>query len=208
MFMLSDPASKIEGLYNTIKEEIKTQSIYLAGGFQIDFSFNGKDVIYLLDSGKISTMRISDGKIVASYCSQTLLGVDLLFSEYKHHRLIAETNCLLYSASKIEVAYFFESNNLWKDAFLLTTNLLNDLYKRDEIMSSSNTYSLVRNHLNLLWSLPVQERDNISLFKFISQRTDVSRSSLNKIVRELEIGGYISTHRGILKSMKELPKKY
>ncbi|WP_320339062.1 helix-turn-helix domain-containing protein [Enterobacter asburiae] len=48
----------------------------------------------------------------------------------------------------------------------------------------------------------------MSIFSFILSRTSISRSSLNKILKDLYKGGYITLNRGKLVALKKLPSKY
>ncbi|HID4702653.1 TPA: helix-turn-helix domain-containing protein, partial [Enterobacter cloacae] len=78
----------------------------------------------------------------------------------------------------------------------------------DQRFSSKNAYDIIKNNLEAIWELPENERSQISVFKFILSRSSISRSSLNKVLKDLNDGGYINIHRGKLLNIKNLPLKY
>jgi hypothetical protein len=86
--------------------------------------------------------------------------------------------------------------------------MANFFFKRDEKFNSKNVYNIIKNNLEVLWELPQNEREKISVFKFIMSRSNISRSSLNNILRELSDGQYIKINRGRLLDMKNLPERY
>ncbi|MBV8041265.1 helix-turn-helix domain-containing protein, partial [Pluralibacter sp.] len=63
-------------------------------------------------------------------------------------------------------------------------------------------------YLEMLWEQHRDSLDEISIFDFILNRAAVSRSSLNKILKELSDGGYVKINRGRLVYLKKLPTGY
>ena len=125
-----------------------------------------------------------------------------------YHHFITATNVKLMA---IEESYFsetIEAHNLWKNIFLIAADYARYFFIRDEKFNSKDVYSIIKNNLELLWQYPEDERMQISIFKFILSRSQISRSSLNKILKDLIEGGYIRINRGRLLSMKELPRRY
>ncbi|HAS1004211.1 TPA: hypothetical protein I3768_004297 [Enterobacter cloacae] len=92
--------------------------------------------------------------------------------------------------------------------FLMTCEITLNFFKRDQRFSSKNAYDIIKNNLEAIWELPENERSQISVFKFILSRSSISRSSLNKVLKDLNDGGYINIHRGKLLNIKNLPLKY
>lgn len=101
-----------------------------------------------------------------------------------------------------------QDNSLWHEAFTLGIAVANTCFTRDEACASRNVYGIVRQHIEMLWALGGDQCKKLSVFEFVLNRTSVSRSSLNKILKDLSKGGYIMMHRGKLIEKKTLPTNY
>ncbi|MFI8319484.1 helix-turn-helix domain-containing protein [Kosakonia cowanii] len=137
-----------------------------------------------------------------------MIGLFSLGENDIYHHFVTATNVKLIA---IEESYFsetIEAHNLWKNIFLIAADYARYFFIRDEKFNSKDVYSIIKNNLELLWQYPEDERMQISIFKFILSRSQISRSSLNKILKDLIEGGYIHINRGRLLSMKELPRRY
>ncbi|WP_409513916.1 helix-turn-helix domain-containing protein [Serratia proteamaculans] len=72
----------------------------------------------------------------------------------------------------------------------------------------NDVYGIISSHLEDIWALPEEERLKISIFNFIMQRAPVSRSSIHKIIKELNKGGFIKTERGKLLNLTNIPRGF
>jgi CRP-like cAMP-binding protein len=117
-------------------------------------------------------------------------------------------NSKLIAIEKSHFRELVETHNLWKEVFTITSSLMKAYFKRDERFSSKNVYDVIKNNLEVLWESPPMERKKISIFKYILSRSDMSRSSLSKVLKDLNDGGYITISRGKLLNVRSLPEKY
>ena len=197
---------------NRIIDAIENDNCYhlLIAGDNQCIHFQKKDIIYLmcLRSGQAEIRRISDNTVVANIKSPAILGLTLYKETKILHYLKTTCSSELLMVNHEQGMNLINEKTLWKEAFLLSINMTNTCYMRDENFISRNVYGIVRQHLELIWEMDSDTRVTLSMFDFILNRTTISRSSLNKILKELIAGGYIKTRRGILLEKFTLPLKY
>lgn len=197
---------------NRIIDAIENENCYhlLIAGHNQCIHFHKNEIIYLmcLRSGQAEIRRISDNTVVAYIKSPAILGLSLDKKTKTLHYLKTTCSSELLMVSHDYGMDLINKKALWKEAFLLSTNMTNTCYIRDENFISRNVYGIVRQHLELIWEMDPDIRETFSIFDFILNRTTISRSSLNKILKELCAGGYIKTRRGILLEKHTLPLKY
>lgn len=182
--------------------------VYATSEHQIPLYEKSKKIVYCLIEGRINVHRKVDNVLIFSMTAPAIIGLFSLGENDIYHHFVTATNVKLIA---IEEGYFsetIEANNLWKNIFLLAADYARYFFVRDEKFNSKDVYSIIKNNLELLWQYPEEERMQISIFKFILSRSQISRSSLNKILKDLIEGGYIDINRGRLLSMKELPRRY
>lgn len=181
----------------------------LAGEKQvIKFKKDEEQYVYFLISGSVEICRISDNKVVYNFAAPAIIG--LLYeseSDIVHYIKVTKPT-ELKAVNRNTFLEFINENNLWMEIFEVSIDLTRRTYMRDELFASRDVYSIVRMHIEIFWTMYVQNGDNSSLFDFILNRTTISRSSLNKIIKELNAGGYIKTYRGKLIEKKRLPLSF
>ncbi|WP_050863390.1 helix-turn-helix domain-containing protein [Enterobacter kobei] len=197
---------------NRIIDAIENDNCYhllIAGDNQCIF-FYKKDILHLmcLRSGQAEIRRISDNTVIDYIKSPAILGLMLHKETKSLHYIKTTCSSELLMVNHEKGMNLINEKNLWKEAFLLTINMINTCYMRDENFISRNVYGIVRQHLELIWKMEPDIRETFSIFDFILNRTTISRSSLNKILKDLSAGGYIKTRRGVLLEKRTLPLKY
>lgn len=193
---------------NAIEKNPEGRLILASENQKLSLSEGGGRVYYLI-SGEVEVRRKSDDIIVINIESPAIIGLTSLYEESSYHYLKTIMPSNLISISKSDAVNIIDSENLWKSAFKIVSMAAFSYYKRDELIISTNVYSIIRRYLLILENLPEDEKNDISLFDYILKRTTISRSSLNKILRDLVEGGYISINRGrLVKILKTLPLNY
>lgn len=182
--------------------------IYAAPNQNIAFSSNGKKFIYYLIDGEIDIYRQVDDILLLTMQAPKILGLSILDSENCFHYIKTTKNSKLMAFEQQNFVDIVNDNNLWKDVFTITSSLMKSYFIRDEMFCSKGVYGVIKHNLEALWNYPPAKRERTSIFKYILSRSDISRSSLSKILKDLSDGGYISINRGKLLDMKNLPAKY
>ncbi len=183
--------------------------LVMAGEKQV-IPFLQKDILRLfcLCSGGVDMRRLSDNTIVAHIDAPAVAGLSLSKDAKILHYLKTTSPTQLKVISHETGMHIINKNNLWKEAFLLSNSMINISYIRDEHCISRNVYEIVRQHIELIWELDIEIRSSISVFDFILSRTNISRSSICKILKDLSVGGYIEINRGRLAKKTHLPQHY
>lgn len=176
---------------------------------KIEFDYNGKNNIFFLTEGSVGIHRCSDEKIVITIEAPAVIGLTRVFGCEGYHYLSTLNEMVMIHPVSAETALaVIEKDGLWRDVSEILAYVTNLYYYRDENVFAPSAYDIVRAHIEMLWELPASVRLKTSAFDYIMSRNIISRSTLNKIFRELEKGGYITLSRGILLDMKSLPKQY
>jgi CRP-like cAMP-binding protein len=191
-----------------VENSNKFLRIYASNGQRINFTFNNKPHVYFLTEGKVDLYRKKDDILVFTVYAPYILGIIFMYENDDYHYFKAATDAQLTAIPANELDYLADLNNLWKHFFLMTCEITLNFFRRDQRFSSKNAYDIIKNNLEAIWELPENERTQISVFKFILSRSNISRSSLNKVLKDLHNGGYINIYRGKLLAIKSLPQKY
>lgn len=203
------PLEDILTVSDLIKRCSERSSLQLSAGSIFDPSSSVNFSTILFESGDFSFYRKYDGRLIFNLQGPFPVGIT---SSVAHGRnFYIKTN----SPTNIIVVPFerftesVERENAWRKVVNILTYLidLNEEYIRLSLLNS-NSYEIIKSGLYQIWGLPENEREKVSLYKFIQSRYSISRSSIDKIIRELRAGGYIKTSRGCLLEMTELPENY
>lgn len=182
--------------------------IYASQNQSIKFRMQNKQYVYYLTEGEIDMHREVDDILLLTMRAPKILGLSLLSSDDCFHYMKTTKNSKLIAIEKNHFRELVETHNLWKEVFTITSSLMKNYFKRDERFSSKNVYDVIKNNLEILWESPPLERKKTSIFKYILSRSDMSRSSLSKVLKDLNDGGYITISRGKLLNVRSLPEKY
>ncbi|MCG7803913.1 helix-turn-helix domain-containing protein [Enterobacter vonholyi] len=174
----------------------------------IPFRQKETQYVYCLCAGEAEVRRLSDDTVVAYVKAPAVTGLTLREKDTIFHYLRTTRPAELMAVRQERALRLIEEQSLWQEAFTLCVDVVNKCYIRDEAFASRNVYGIVRQHLEMLWEMDEEQRSRFSAFEFILSRTTVSRSSLNKILKELSTGGYITMRRGRLMDKKSLPANY
>lgn len=182
--------------------------IYASQNQSIKFKVQNKCYVYYLMDGEVDMHREVDDLLILTMKAPQILGVSLLNADEYFHYIKTTRDSRMIA---IEKTHFFErikARNLWGEIFTITASHMASYFRRDERFCSKSIYAIVKNNLETLWDSPSGERKKTSIFKYILSRSDMSRSSLSKVLKDLNDGGYITISRGKLLNVKSLPDKY
>jgi len=174
----------------------------------IHFWNKNTQYVYLLRTGEVEIRRISDNMVISCLKPPSAIGLTLRSEQDTYHYIKTSAPAELMAVRKEVIFDVFDTCELWREAFTLCVDVANKAFERDEACASRNVYSIVRQHLEMIWVMDEQQRNSTSVFEFILDRANISRSSLNKIIKDLSVGGYIKTYRGKLLDKKNLPMNY
>ncbi|EOI3504694.1 helix-turn-helix domain-containing protein [Cronobacter dublinensis] len=184
------------------------KKVLAAANQRINIDVHDKKHVYILLEGKLDLYRIVDDILILSIEEPTVIGAMSVIDYRSFHYFKTSTESVLLEMSGNTFIQIIDNNSLWKEMYFLVCDYAMEFFCRDTRFSSKNSYNIIKNNLEIIWSYPVGERSEISIFKFILSRSSISRSSLNKILKELCNGGYIKINRGRLIDMKNLPSKF
>ncbi|MBL5884889.1 helix-turn-helix domain-containing protein [Lelliottia amnigena] len=183
-------------------------TIYAAPHQKITFQDKSQSYIYIIQHGIVDVRRKKDDIIVLTTKSPSVLGLTSLFSDVYYHYLSTVTEAQIIAINRLAAMEYLTSESLWQEAAKVLCQASQFYYQRDEVVSGNTVYDVIRNHLEILWRYPQGEREKISVFDFIMGRSNISRSSLNKVLKDLSLGGYLILQRGKLLDLRKLPKSY
>ncbi len=171
--------------------------------------YNGKEKsVFHLISGEIEIRNIQNDLIIVNVDAPAILGLSSMSSDEDCYYIHTVTNVELTSIPLSEFIDMADHKSLWRHISVILSFYINIYYLRDMMLSQASVYTIIKNHLEIMWSLKKDKLEEISVFDFILNRTPVSRSSLNKVLKDLSAGGYIEIKRGRLVSMNKLPSGY
>ncbi|MCS2171955.1 helix-turn-helix domain-containing protein [Scandinavium sp. TWS1a] len=109
----------------------------------------------------------------------------------------------------LEVAnQIIADNNLWRSLSQMLIYTVTRVYDHCTKISSLSSYDIIRYQLYELMSEPEVIRQSVTIANYVQSRTFLSRSSIMKILAQLKTGGYITTDKGLLLDIHNIPLKY
>ncbi|MDM2734932.1 helix-turn-helix domain-containing protein [Citrobacter sp. Ct235] len=206
----STQAIKPEAEIDKIIEQISpfATSFKCARGEILRFYTGNKRTCYLLHQGGVTLNRRGDGMILNSENATFILGVSNPFSQSENLYVRVTENALISQLPLERFNLLIERNLLWESMckFLLYT--VSRVYEHCTLISQMSSYEIIRFQLQELMSEPDQIRSSITAANYIKGRTYLSRSGIMRILADLRDAGYIELNRGVLVTIKHLPKKY
>ena len=205
----SVPHQAVARLGNSIKHH--RNALKLVSGVNKNISFNifgKKNIIYLYE-GSVSLHSEKNNILIFKFDAPFIIGLDQIFSCDEYYYITPNDNVLLYMLTHEDAIDTFDKEKLWKDiAQLMSYSMRLYEYRSDNFLENRSIYHIVKTHLETIWELPEKERVKISVFNYILKRHKISRSSVAKIIKELNNGSYITTKRGVLINLKKLPPRF
>lgn len=206
---LPKPIKEIELLEHLFSLGNETNFLTLNEGDTLYFGSDNSSYSFFLCLGVVSLYRKTDDVFLMNINSPFCIGLSNIYRSDFSYYIRAETEATLKSLISSRVPHKISELNLWKESakvLAYTLNLYEEIKANECIVI--NNYDMVKTSLLQLWKLPDQIRKKTSLYKYIMERHSISRSSVSKIIHELNKGGYIKTNRGILVNINKIPESY
>lgn len=175
---------------------------------EMDFYFKGEPCVFVCASGRLSVYDEANDALLFTADAPFIIGLTQLFSSDTQQSIRFETDSQVYLIPTKAAVALFDDHAVWRHVAVLIEHVANTVFLRYTLSSSSNVYGIIKSHVEYLWKLPDYERSKISIIDFILKRNKISRSSVYRIIKDLNDGGYIKTVRGKLESVEKLPISY
>jgi hypothetical protein len=194
---------KLMGSLMPFSNKIKTNERQL-----LNYTVNGQRNCFLLHKGSVSLYRSIDGMVLNSESAPYVFGISTQYLESDY--LYIRTQ----EASEVSFLPIEEANRiitqekLWKSLSYLLIYTMTRVYDHCMKISSLPSYEVICYQLYELMSETEDVRNTVSAATYVKNRTFLSRSSIMKILAQLKEGGYITTEKGVLKKIHNLPSKY
>lgn len=154
--------------------------------------------IYYLKTGKVTVYRKSDNVLTNTLSGPAILGLSQLKGKEKTHYFRCDTDCDMWGLPFADASKLFDDKGLWKNAFELLTSITYQCYTRELMITQRNVRGIIIQYLKSIWEMNEDIKKKISIYTFILQRSNISRSSIYKTVCDLTDEGLIKVSRGRL----------
>ncbi|OAT21566.1 helix-turn-helix domain-containing protein [Buttiauxella noackiae] len=160
--------------------------------------------VAFLKSGVVTIHRIEDGLLTNSIKAPAVIGLGHIHDIGLTHFIQCKSECSMWILDSNIAFDLFTEKNLWQDAFFIIRNYLYICMPKGKLIHKSSAREIVVEHLKEIWALDESERYTTSVYNFILSRNNISRSAIQKVVRELEDSGDIKFYRGKLIELNEM----
>lgn len=165
---------------------------------------DGKKCAILLLSGSVLLKRMTDDIIISEINAPFVFGI--------HEAIINKSTLYIKPLSK-SVLKSVDLDDFYRTTppdliTAICANIIDIYQNRDESVICNSVYDCIKKCLENINLLEEDKRHGVSIFGYIKERNKISRSSIFKILRELEKGQYIKTKRGRLLHLNKLPKSF
>ncbi|MCS2153354.1 helix-turn-helix domain-containing protein [Scandinavium goeteborgense] len=174
----------------------------------INYMDDEKRKCFLLHKGSVSLYRSVDGMVLNTESAPFIFGMStqLMDPEYLFIRThdVSEVSWVSLEVANQVIA----DNNLWRSLSQMLIYTVTRVYDHCTKISSLSSYDIIRYQLYELMSETDAIRQSVTIANYVQSRTFLSRSSIMKILAQLKTGGYITTDKGLLLAIHNIPLKY
>lgn len=178
-----------------IESSDKSYLVEMRKNQRLDLRKNGE--IAYLKKGSVSVHRAEDSLLTFTIKAPAVIGIAQMMHNNVTHFFRCSTNCSLSILDIESAVELFSVKQLWDKAYELLTNYIHCYFARENFFHKENVKEMVTEYLNEIWSLDESER-NISVYTYILNRSNISRSAIHKSIADLISSGYITVQRGRL----------
>lgn len=203
------PDSDINFIVNLIQQNQQALPFLLKSGSNFDMNLNSKPSVFLIEHGRVALYRKINDKLLLHISPPFPIGVLKSSSYSENYYMVCETDVKISVLNQDSFFSDIESKNRWISILNIVTYLI-DISEENQKKSHStaSAYDIVRMCIHEIWALPENIKETTSVYDYILSRYNISRSSITKILKSLNDGGYISTKRAVLTKVNLLPAKY
>ncbi len=174
----------------------------------INYVDGEKRKCFLLHKGCVSLYRSVDGMVLNTESAPFIFGMSTQMTD-PEYLFIRTHDVSEVSWMPLEVAnQIIADNNLWRSLSQMLIYTVTRVYDHCTKISSLSSYDIIRYQLYELMSEPEVIRQSVTIANYVQSRTFLSRSSIMKILAQLKTGGYITTDKGLLLDIHNIPLKY
>ncbi|MEB5978538.1 helix-turn-helix domain-containing protein [Enterobacter vonholyi] len=174
----------------------------------ISLSHSPEPMTMILHKGTMAIYRNNDNLLMRYIRGVMIFGLNELRDINDGIYLKAGENVCYEIIPTRELFAIVERDNLWKDVSYILMFSAKRLVESYETSVGLSTYELIKINLQNLMDEEEYVRLNINACDYIQEKTNLSRSRIMAILRELKIGGYIELTKGILNRLNKLPSKF
>ncbi|MBM3074678.1 helix-turn-helix domain-containing protein [Lelliottia sp. RWM.1] len=157
------------------------------------------DVIYYVAKGNVSIHpEDHHGLLLFNIFAPEIIGLEKIRGVNIMGHLRCHTDVDIYTLKTDDAISLFDEQNLWPNAYDGLLRYLNSLSRRESRLNQPKISHIIIEHIKYIWTLRPAQRERTSIFSYILQRSNISRSAVHKTVAELEKKGLILVQRGIL----------
>nr|WP_318381606.1 helix-turn-helix domain-containing protein [uncultured Enterobacter sp.] len=157
-----------------------------------------REQVCFIACGKVSFYRMTDDVLTISVPAPGVVGIAQLRYHSQTHYIRCDTDCEMWVIGASDAIDLFTHANLWMHAFNILSQLTQQYFERESMISRKSTREVVIQHLKFIWELPEDERSKTSVYSFILSRNHLSRSAIHKVLSELASENKITIARGKL----------
>lgn len=161
-----------------------------------------KDNIYYLCKGNVSAHSSNSGSLIFNIFAPEVFGLEKLKGGMIIDHIRCVTDAEMHVISSSDAIELFNENDLWPCAFENILMYMKIMLVREKKLNQPTIKDSIIQYLKYIWSLRPEQRAVTSIYTHILLRTHISRSSIHKVLAELESDGLIVVKRGILLEAK------
>lgn len=164
--------------------------------------------VFFLVEGRASLRLKSNGRIIADFRAPSAPGIEMLFSASPDATIHVDGTARLLQVPASDLTREIDRMGMWQDVFRVMTDHARQIRDNLTVSAFGSSYDIIRHHLMALSSTTREGMKPESFHRYISERSTVSRSTLHKVIKSLQVGQYIDIKRGKLIELRHLPEKY
>ncbi|MEY7875009.1 helix-turn-helix domain-containing protein [Enterobacter roggenkampii] len=205
---MNSELTPLHNLENLILSLPSNRNVMVCGKEDISMTLRTHPTVFFLQEGRASLRLKSNGRIIADFKAPAILGIEMLLSPSPDTTVHVDGAARLLQVPAADLAREIERMGMWQDVFRIMAEHARQVRDNLTISAFGSSYEVIRHHLMALNSSTQESMKPESFHRYISERSTVSRSTLHKIIKSLQVGQYIDIKRGKLIELRHLPEKY
>lgn len=177
-------------------------------GKRLYIRIDGQPQCYFIRKGWCSLYHHADEVLIGTCSLPGIIGIGGAIPEDAKMYIKTQVESEIAIAAFDDMQAIIENLGLWEDLSKHIARLTNLLYLKNVQLTAPTSYEILRFQLLELIKEPAEIRENIAAANYIQLKTQLSRSTIMKVLAQLKQGGYVKIDNGILKEISHLPLRY